>query len=55
MLDARLADAFQAHRFDAFRQAQKGCLHVLWQRGDLGVDDGSQGLDGPCHRAPIIA
>jgi hypothetical protein len=48
----RLANPLQAHGFDAFSQAQERRLHVLGQRGDLGIDDGAQGLDGPCHGRP---
>ncbi len=55
MLDVRLANPLQAHGFDTFSQTQEGRLYVLGQRGDLGIDDGSQGLDGPCHGAPKIA
>jgi hypothetical protein len=51
----RLAKPLQADGFDTFSQTQKGRLHVLGQRGDLGIDDGSQGLNGPCHGAPKIA
>jgi hypothetical protein len=55
MLDVRLANPLQTHGFDTFSQAQEGRLHVLGQRGDLGIDDGSQGLDGLCHGAPKVA
>ena len=54
MLDARLANTLEAYGFDTFSQAQEGRLHVLGQRGDLGIDDGSQGLDSPCHAASKI-
>lgn len=54
MLDVRLADPLQTYSFDTFGQAQEGGLHVFGQRGDLGIDDGSQGLDDPCRRATDI-
>jgi hypothetical protein len=52
MFDVRLPNPFQADGLDALRQAQEGGLHIFRHRGDLAINAGPQGFDGPHHRGP---
>jgi hypothetical protein len=37
----RLADPFQAYGLDTLGYPQERRLHILWERRDFGIDDGS--------------
>jgi hypothetical protein len=41
VLDVRLADPFQAYGLDTLGYPQERRLHILWERRDFGIDDGS--------------
>ena len=49
MLDRVARQAVEARLLDDVDETQISRLHIVGQRGDLGIDRRVQGLDGPAH------
>jgi hypothetical protein len=49
VLDVRLAQMLEADGFDRLREANQASAERRWKSGDLCVDNGTKGLNGPSH------